>query len=673
MLLDIQTMGERIKLYFRNNMLFVIFVIITVANAWLLRYFTVGNIFDREPFIADVATVLFIGAFGYFFKGQNRYRYFLFFTILFSILALVNAMYYRNFNSFTSISLIATSSQLIGVADAIVFDVMHFRDFSHLWPVAALIFAYKNLSNRDFFKKIEENGRDKVRAFSTLVVAIILFAFFASNLSGVDISRLGKQWNREFIVTRYGLYVYHVNDMVSSVQSSLTNLFGYDEARKKFIDYFEERDNRPSINKYTNIFEGKNIISIHAESFQSFVMDLEFNGRELTPNINRLAQEGLFFTNFYAQDAVGTSSDSEFTLNTSLMPINSGTVAINYFDREYVSIPKLLKEKDYYSFSMHANNGTYWNRNVLHPSLGYDYFFYHEKDFELDEIIQLGLSDKSFFRQAVPIIEEIHQREENFYGTLITLTNHTPFRDIVEQEIVDFDFSLPYSYYDEELDMMIEEEIPFIDGTRIGNYLTSIHYADAAMGKLIDLLQETDILDDTVIVIYGDHDAKLRKGDYDRLFNYDPETDDILDSEDENYINFDFYRRELYKSVPLIIWTNDSEIQGEVDEVMGMYDIMPTLGNMFGFYNPYALGNDIFSVDENVVVFPSGNWLTNEVYYNTQRSEVKLINPEYHVSVDKIDYFENYADRLLTVSRGIIIHDLLAKDIEQKEIEGEEK
>jgi len=178
---------------------------------------------------------------------------------------------------------------------------------------------------------------------------------------------------------------------------------------------------------------------------------------------------------------------------------------------------------------------------------------------------------------------------------------------------------------------------------------------------LIELLEETDILDNTVIMIYGDHDAKLRRGDYHQLFNYDPIHDMIMDEDDEDFIEFDFYKRELYKSVPLVIWTKDQMVQGEIDEVMGMYDIMPTLGNMFGFHNPYALGNDIFSVEENVVVFPSGNWLTNEIYYNTQRSEAKLLDPEEFVKVETIEYYERYADELLSVSRAIIIHDLLAK------------
>ncbi|MEG1313296.1 MAG: sulfatase-like hydrolase/transferase, partial [Bacilli bacterium] len=95
-----------------------------------------------------------------------------------------------------------------------------------------------------------------------------------------------------------------------------------------------------------------------------YVGDEKFNNIEVTPFLNKLSKNGLYFSNFYAQESVGTSSDSEFTLNSSLLPASNGTVFINYFNRNYLTIPKLLKKQDYYSFSMHGNDGAFWNRNV---------------------------------------------------------------------------------------------------------------------------------------------------------------------------------------------------------------------------------------------------------------------------------------------------------------------
>lgn len=98
-------------------------------------------------------------------------------------------------------------------------------------------------------------------------------------------------------------------------------------------------------NEYTDMFKGKNILLIHAESIQNFTLNTSFNGVDVAPNLKKLASEGLYFSNFYAQESVGTSSDSEFTLSTSLMPASSGTVFVSYWDREYETLQKLLKNK----------------------------------------------------------------------------------------------------------------------------------------------------------------------------------------------------------------------------------------------------------------------------------------------------------------------------------------
>ena len=77
---------------------------------------------------------------------------------------------------------------------------------------------------------------------------------------------------------------------------------------------------------------------------------------------------------------------------------------------------------------MHGNKATMWNRNKMHPSLGYT-DFYSKTSFEIDEIIGLGLSDKSFFKQVMPILKGIEDNNQNYMGTIITLSNHTHLKN----------------------------------------------------------------------------------------------------------------------------------------------------------------------------------------------------------------------------------------------------
>ncbi len=652
------------KDYFKNNILFLTFVLSTLINGCLLRFLTVKNYFAIRPILGDLALIIILGSFNYLFKPKNRFKYLLTLSIVFVAICVINSMYYTNYLSFGSFSLLATSLQIVDVGDAVVENIMELKDFSYIWQLFALIFIYVTT---DLKKASSSKGKSNKKLFkNTLISGISFLVIFLFTLTPTDIGRFLKQWNREYIVMRYGIYTYQINDLVTSLSPKIHSMFGYDSNAKVFREYYEENKEEKKTNQYTDIFKGKNVIVIHAESFQQFTMNLSFNNKELTPNMNKLASEGIYFSNFYAQESVGTSSDSEFTFNTSLTPASSGTVAINYYDREYVTIPKLLKTQGYYTFSMHGNNGTFWNRNLLHESFGYDYFYNYTKDYNIDETIGLGLSDKSFFKQSVAKIKDISKEHNNFYGTLIMLTNHTPFSYI--GPFSDYSVDILEETTDSKTNEVTTNTKHYLEGTTMGNYLKSVHYADEAIGQFIEQLDEEGLLDNTVIVIYGDHDAKLKTSEYEYLYNFDPETQTMLDVNDPDYHKVDAYEYELNRKVPFIIWTKDKKFNVEVKEVMGMYDVLPTLGNMLGFESEYALGHDMFSVDENIVVFPDGNWLTNKMYYNNQTGEAKLIDPTQPVTIDYIEKNCKHADEVVTVSNSIITYDLIRKTKESEDL-----
>ena len=642
-----------LKVYVKTNVLFISFVFMSLFNSTILRFYTVEKFWNIKPVLADLSVILLFGSLGYFLKPKKQFRYFSIVGVIFTFICFANSLYYTNYLSFTSVSLLATSTQAIGVADAIWKQILQIKDFIYFIPLIIFYLINSGLKKHNYYDFVDEIEVGKVRAMNTMVAGLVVLGFFVSTLTATDLSRLKKQWNREYVVMQFGIYVYQLNDLVASLKPQISPLFGLDTAKKEFREYYDLNSNEQIKNKYSNIYENKNVISIHAESIQNYLIGLEINGKEVTPNLNKLLSEGMYFSNFYSQESVGTSSDSEFTLNTSLMPASSGTVFVSYWDREYVTIPKLLKEKDYYTFSMHANNCTMWNRNNMHPSLGYDKFYCYTDSFTIDETIGLGLSDKSFFKQVVPIIKDINANNERFYGNLIMLTNHTPWNDI--DEYSDFDVTMKYTDENGE-----EQVAPYLEGTMLGSYIKAVNYADQAIGQLINDLEEAGLLEDTVIVIYGDHDSKIKKSEYIKFYNYVPETNSVKDKEDPTYKDVDYYSYEINRSVPFIIWNKNDKKSVKVDTVMGMYDVMPTLGNMLNFYNPYALGHDIFNVDDNVVIFPDGNWLTNKMYYNSQKEEGMPLNNE-PVSVDYIAKYSKEAEEKISISDKIIVYDLIKK------------
>lgn len=633
------------------------FIISNLINGLIIRIVTVKNGLFISPLLVDLGFLILVSLLSLLIKKEKRIRYFITLSIIFNIVCIVNSIYYHYYSSFASISLIANITFASDVSDAIVENVLKAVDLIYIWQTITLVIIYKKTNKKEYIKH-KENKKKLVK--TGLITSLSLFAVAALFMPLNAWSRLYNLWNRESVVMNHGIYVYQLDDFIQSLTPKITSVLGHDKALKKVTDYYKENKYTPSNNEYTNIFKGKNIIVIHAESMQKFTMDLTFNNKEVTPNLNKLANEGIFFSNFYSQVGVGTSSDAEFTFNTSLMPSTKGTVFVNYFDRDYISIPKLLKEQGYYTYSMHANTGEFWNRNTMHKSLGYDKF-YNKDSYTIDETIGLGLSDKSFFRQSVDIMKQIKEEENKpFYSLLIMLSNHTPFSDLALMED-----------YKTTIDVTIDNQTvtrDYLNNTTMGNYLRSVHYADSAIGEFIDNLDKEGLLENTVLVIYGDHDARLDFEDFNLLYNYDPITDTIKTENDEGYIPYTKYNYELDRKVPFIIWTKDQNYNLNVNTPMGMIDVLPTLGNMIGIHSDYQLGKDIMNLkgDDNTVTFIDGSFLTSKVYYNSPKGEIYSINNE-PITEEYIKERAKKSSDLIEVSNDIITYDFIKEIKNQKE------
>lgn len=633
------------------------FIISNLINGLIIRIVTVKNGLFISPLLVDLGFLILVSLLSLLIKKEKRIRYFITLSIIFNIVCIVNSIYYHYYSSFASISLIANITFASDVSDAIVENVLKAVDLIYIWQTITLVIIYKKTNKKEYIKH-KENKKKLVK--TGLITSLSLFAVAALFMPLNAWSRLYNLWNRESVVMNHGIYVYQLDDFIQSLTPKITSVLGHDKALKKVTDYYKENKYTPSNNEYTNIFKGKNIIVIHAESMQKFAMDLTFNNKEVTPNLNKLANEGIFFSNFYSQVGVGTSSDAEFTFNTSLMPSTKGTVFVNYFDRDYISIPKLLKEQGYYTYSMHANTGEFWNRNTMHKSLGYDKF-YNKDSYTIDETIGLGLSDKSFFRQSVDMMKQIKEEENKpFYSLLIMLSNHTPFSDLALMED-----------YKTTIDVTIDNQTvtrDYLNNTTMGNYLRSVHYADSAIGEFIDNLDKEGLLENTVLVIYGDHDARLDFEDFNLLYNYDPMTDTIKTENDEGYIPYTKYNYELDRKVPFIIWTKDQNYNLNVNTPMGMIDVLPTLGNMVGIHSDYQLGKDVMNIkgDDNTVTFIDGSFLTSKVYYNSPKGEIYSINNE-PITEEYIKERAKKSSDLIEVSNDIITYDFIKEIKKQKE------
>ena len=656
---DIFNISKRnIVRYFKHNRLFLSYILLSFINCFLVRYLTVGNWYNYKTLFIDLSVNAILGSFVYLFKVNKQYYYLAVLMFLNTFVCTVNAIYYSWYSSFASFSLLSALGQVGEVGDAVLAKLKVIY-FIYLIPFGLFIYINSRLNKKDYFSYMRKIEKGKIMFVSTLVISTILLGLNMAMVSKGSYSSLQKQWNRESIVKSFGIVIYQGNDLFQTSYSKMNSLFGYDEAARKFVDYYNNREVEESDNKYTGMFEGKNVIMMHLESMMTFFVDLKINGVEITPNLNKLTKEGLYFSNFYPEISVGTSSDTEFTVNTSLLPVSSGTVFVSYYNREYVSLEKLLSDKGYYTFSMHGNKASMWNRNKMHPSLGYKDMYFEDK-YDIDEVVGLGLSDHSFYNQIMPILTDIENKNTNYMGTIITLSNHTPFNDL--EHYPELDLTYKTTKLNEETGVEEEVVYDYLEGTKLGNYIKSAHYADVALGEFFDSINNSDAMKNTVFVMYGDHDAKLNRSEFDRYYNYNFETGEIKSSDDPTYINYDYYQNELNRKTPLIIWSKNKKLRTEVKYPMGMIDVLPTISNMLGIKNVFALGHDIFETkNDNIVPFPNGNYLTKKVYYNASKEEYMPLTNE-PIDENYIKECKDYTENIIELSNDIIVYDLIKNE-----------
>jgi len=645
--------------YIHNNRLFLSYVFLAFIGCLCLREFTIGDAFNFKSMITELGLIFLIGSFGYFCKPDKQFRYFFSWICIFTLIFIANSIYYTFYANFASLGELATLSQAETVT-ASIFDGLKLLDFIYLFIPIIFYYVHQKLRFSSYYNYLIKIEKSLKMFLLTLIIALSFIGIRLLVATSSDFSRLSKLWNRESVVERFGILLYQGNDLIQTLIPKINSLFGYEEAYELFTNYFEseDRDKYNGENKYTGILEGYNVVYVHMESIQNFLMDLEFNGESVTPNLNKLASEGLFFSNFYPQISTGTSSDAEYIMLTGLMPSSSGTVFVSYYDNIFNTMATNLKDKGYYTFSMHGNYSSMWNRNNVHPSLGYSEMYFRES-FVFDPVndwIGLGINDKVFFEQAVEKLANFENMYENYFGTVITLSNHSPFAPHES-----FDFDLTDYYIDEET--RTNASSCYLCNRDVGKYIVSSHYADEALGIFINSIKESDNFDNTVFVFYGDHDAKISYRDMNYLYNYDYLTGDLKEKDDESYVEYDSYDHNLNKKTPLIIWTKNKvlakKLNGEISTVMGMYDAAPTLYNMLNIDNNYVLGNDIFNIkNNNIVVFPNGNFLTNEIYYNNSTGEYKILKEGVILDSEYISDKIEYTETLLGVNNAIITYDL---------------
>jgi len=329
---------------------------------------------------------------------------------------------------------------------------------------------------------------------------------------------------------------------------------------------------------------GKNLIVVQVESLQDFAVDFSVRGQEVMPHLRRWTDDSLRFTNVTDETSEGRTSDAEFTTMTSLLPLDHGAVAFRYPGNHYTALPRVLADHGYRTLSAVAFESGFWNRGVMHPSYGFAQSLF-EPDFALTDQIGWGLNDRDFLQQMVPRLERLPRP---FAAWLITLSLHHPFEDFPDRH--------------KTLDL------GGLDRTSLGNYLHAMRFFDDALEQFKAALARDGLLDSSVVVVFGDHDAG---------FPRDAELARTIG------IGADEAAWSLNDRVPLFVRVGmpAEEWRGARGDAAGQTDVTPTLLALLGVDAaglPYVGRNLLGAPGAGPVPRPYGDWLDAQHLFLTR-------------------------------------------------------
>lgn len=600
-------------------------IILAALFLWIKTYIVYKSSFDIKIenalqelilFINPLSFLLFIFGVGLLLKkDKSRTRYIITASFVLSFILYGNVVFYRFFDDFLTLPVLFQTSNFSDLGSS-ASAIMSWKDLFYFTDVIALILIIKL---KPTWFSLQNYSKANRRAYFLVAIALVFF-----NLGLAESERpqlLTRTFDREMLVKNIGTYNYHVYDLFLQSKSSAQRALADGSELADIDNYVRAGYSEPDKEMF-GVAKDKNLIIVSLESLQNFVINSEVNGQEITPFLNDFIGESYYFDQFYHQTQQGKTSDSEFIMDNSLYPLNRGAVFFTHSGNEFDSMTEKLGENGYYTSAMHANNKSFWNRDIMYDSLGYDrYYSLPDYDVTEDNSVNWGMKDIPFFEQSV---EHMKQMPQPFSTKMITLTNHYPFTLDEEDKLID-----PYSSH---------------DGT-VNRYFQTVRYMDEAVKNFIADLKESGLYDNSVIVMYGDH--------YGISENHNKAMSQYLGKDITPFVSTQL------QQVPLIIHVPGEEGK-TISKVSGQIDLKPTIMHLLGIETKKDIqfGSDLFSDDhEDLAILRDGRFITKDYVYAGE----KCWNKETEEKTD-MKFCEPFKERVnneLGYSDKIIYGDLL--------------
>ena len=568
----------------------------------------------------------------------------LFYSLAFGIYLLLfiwlisNSIYYREFTDFVTVNTMLASSKVsagLGAAALELFrpwDVIYILDF----PILAFFFFKKwiRIDNRPFNKR------------ASFAITSLSAMLFSANLFLAEIDRpelLTRGFSNYYVVRALGLPAFLGYSANQTYAANKERSKASEADLKPVEEYIQQHYAKPNP-EYFGMAKGRNVIYIHLESFQQFLIDYKLKvddkEYEVTPFLNSLyhSKETFAFSNVFNQVKAGKTSDAETMIETGLFGLNQGSFMVNYGGTNTQQAAPFILSKNGYNSSavFHGNAGSFWNRNTAYKQWGYNYFFdasYFTKQ-NSSNSFQYGLNDKYMLKDSIKYLERLQQP---FYTKFITVSNHYPYTTSLSGD----DLGFPLAKTQDET---------------INGYFATANYLDSSIKAFFDYLKESGLYKNSIIVLYGDH--------YGISNSRNPALAPLLGKNSETWSSYD---NAMLQRVPYMVVIPGMDKGGIIDTYGGEIDMLPTLEHLLGIESNKFLqvGQDMLSPEhDQIVAFRSANYFVTPEYtsysgrtYYTKTGE-EITNPD-DKTKEELNKIREAANLQLKISDSIQTGDLL--------------
>lgn len=560
-----------------NTKPFVFFTIIMILKTYLTWISIFDGVPPWGPLLRELPFIWVLFCLIEMFSSKRKIGIYVAVNLTVTAIFFAAIMYHKYYGVIVTFHALQQVNQVTAVKNSV---------FSLLAPYYLLIFLDIIVLS---FWLLRKRHAEKLKAFFNLkklnknFITVVLAASLALCVFNIWPNRASMNEIKQ--AEQMGILNYETFAIVSSTTKQ-EELVDKNQITQAKIDKLKASS--PAIDvKYAGAGQDKNLIIIQMESFQNFLINLNIDGKEITPVMNSLVKDNLYFKNFYQMVGQGNTSDAEFVVNTSFyIPYNEAATQ-NYPDKDLPSLPKLMKSADYDTATFHTNIVDFWNRGELYAALGFDRY-YDQEFFGDEDTVFFGPSDEVLYRKTADELDKMQDTGKPFYSHVISMTAHHPFTLPEEKDRIE----LPERYQD----------------NMVGDYILAQNYADHALGEFIQDLKDRGIWDNSVVLIYGDHLGLP-------MYSLDKQGLELMN---------EIYGREYdyidMINIPLIVSIPGAD-PAELNQVGGQVDILPTVANIMGLPLDQQLhfGQDILNNTSNLLpqryYLPSGSFLNDKALF----------------------------------------------------------